>query len=932
MQLHVLLCALSLLSNAVAIKFPIKQARRNDLQPRDTKSHFNVLSPTKNDANANNELSLSTVHDLIYLTNVSIGGSAYPVQLDTGSSDLWVKGPQSPLPNTNQTSTTYNLTYGIGWAFGHVSYAQVDFAGITVPQQALLDVSSVDNPALGYGADGILGLGFTSLSTIDALINATGASTGRSLLYNLFQADPSAPNFISFSLESANDPGDTIQGVFSVGEYEDAYSSIANNPQIPTWPVQNPKRWNVLVDSVIINGGQTVIPSTSVSGAPSNKAVALLDSGTSYSYAPTEITDALYSGIQGASFNSDLGQWIVPCDVEIDMALQIGGQVFPMNPLDLTPNSLTDPSSCVGSFVPGGVAVGAGEFDMLIGDNFLRSVYSVYDFGDFDANHNMGNPYIRLMALVDPDKASSEFATARGTTAKSGITYNASNDTSSGSPAQASTVTVSGDLNDTLNKITTYIPIMLAVMGLNVLVVLILIVAGLVYLLRRKRSKKSRAHLRTAQGRLTPAPIDPRNSYIAGSVRAASDSGGAYAPISMAITEDTVLVPPSPGFKKFEGSAGDRPRSMGVLSGSGLYQEMGSEDALFSPGSPGFGRPSSVASFPSARRPSHPESVTLNMRGPEDMPFIPPAITLRDSSEDDKISLRSMRSAKSQLAGQASPSGKRSPFEGGSPASGKRSPFEDKAAVNDDVLANASQPPTESASLLPNEGQSADVGSTSLVGMESLQPVPIANFELSERPRSILRQSSLPQDIPDSIQDQSPIGPSTAPSRPIPAAPDSPVPQPQSILMNPMHPAMASQESIGSQNPYGPRTPTTSFSAPIQTTQFAQPQPPFHRPGGVALHDRPMSAVLPGQYQPPSPSMRPARSALRPNPSTAARPMSANVGPSSIAQTQQMSFGQMQQMQMSQDVGEEDITTFKPPQPFFHRSPLSKGSRPSSMA
>ena len=29
--------------------------------------------------------------------------SEYPLQLDTGSSDLWVKGDTSPLPNTNQT-------------------------------------------------------------------------------------------------------------------------------------------------------------------------------------------------------------------------------------------------------------------------------------------------------------------------------------------------------------------------------------------------------------------------------------------------------------------------------------------------------------------------------------------------------------------------------------------------------------------------------------------------------------------------------------------------------------------------------------------------------------------------------------------------------------------------------------------------------------
>lgn len=88
---------------------------------------------------------------------------------------------------------------------------------LTVPKQALLDVSVAQNPALGYGANGIAGLGFTSLSTVDALVNASSASTGRSLLYNLFNANPSEPNFIAFSLQRSTEAGDEVQGSFSIG-------------------------------------------------------------------------------------------------------------------------------------------------------------------------------------------------------------------------------------------------------------------------------------------------------------------------------------------------------------------------------------------------------------------------------------------------------------------------------------------------------------------------------------------------------------------------------------------------------------------------------------------------------------------------------------------------------------------------------------------
>ena len=88
---------------------------------------------------------------------------------------------------------------------------------ISIPSQAYLDVTSAQNPTLAYGGVGIVGLGFDSLSTIDALVNETSASTGRSLLYNAFNDNKAEPNFIAFALQSTSDPNDDIQGTFSIG-------------------------------------------------------------------------------------------------------------------------------------------------------------------------------------------------------------------------------------------------------------------------------------------------------------------------------------------------------------------------------------------------------------------------------------------------------------------------------------------------------------------------------------------------------------------------------------------------------------------------------------------------------------------------------------------------------------------------------------------
>lgn len=550
----------SLFSSAAKLSF--KQTKRSLTRSRPSVLPGpDVLAAASGDVNG---IGLDSVHDLIYLSNVTVGDTQYIVQLDTGSSDLWIKGASSPLPNVNDTSTSYNLTYGIGWAFGYLSYASVQFAGISVPNQALIDVSTAQNPALGYGANGILGLGFTALSTIDALVNKTDESTGRSLLFNLFQDNPSQPNFIAFALQRDSDATDDIQGSISVGEYEPEYASVANSTPISTWPISSPSRWNVLVDSFIVHE-KTIPVTTEVQGAPSNRAVALLDSGSSYSYAPKYVCDAIYSGINGASFDSTLGQWIVPCDVEIDMAVQIAGQIFPIHPLDMTPSGVVDPSTCVGSFLPQSLAIGAGQFDWLIGDNFLRSVYSIYDFGDFDSSSQMGNPYVRLLSLIDPNAASADFHQARGGTPSTNITYNASGG-SSDSPSIV--ISLSDEVAKSLNLVGILFPAMLVVMALNGLVLLIIIAVGLVYCCKRKK--------RAAVRRVTNSLRRTRHSRMSGSFHRMSamptisvsgepDPDHPYEPVSMAITDDTVFSSPTPAFRKWEGDpmqpGVDRPRT-----------------------------------------------------------------------------------------------------------------------------------------------------------------------------------------------------------------------------------------------------------------------------------------------------------------------------------------------------------------------------------
>lgn len=200
----------------------------------------------------------------------------------------------------------------------------------------------------------------------------------------------------------------------------------------------------------------------------------------------------------------------------------------------------------MGSFLPQAVTVGQGQLyvtlcfafalsspldssDWLVGDNFLRSVYSVYDFGDFDSSGRMGNPYMKLLALVNPDQASVAFHNVRGGAPLNNITYNAENSTTS-----TTTISLSQDVAQVLDKIGTYFPALLAVIALNSLLLLVLIIAGVTYLWRRtpKTARKQR-------GRMSPVPLNHTNSRFSGGAQ----SQHVYEPVSMALTEDT-FVPP----------------------------------------------------------------------------------------------------------------------------------------------------------------------------------------------------------------------------------------------------------------------------------------------------------------------------------------------------------------------------------------------------
>lgn len=66
---------------------------RFDLQGRSISPfNANTLAATGDDHSD----SISSTSDVLYIANVTIDGTSYPLQMDTGSSDLWVQTGSTP--------------------------------------------------------------------------------------------------------------------------------------------------------------------------------------------------------------------------------------------------------------------------------------------------------------------------------------------------------------------------------------------------------------------------------------------------------------------------------------------------------------------------------------------------------------------------------------------------------------------------------------------------------------------------------------------------------------------------------------------------------------------------------------------------------------------------------------------------------------------
>ncbi|KAI0295853.1 aspartic peptidase domain-containing protein, partial [Multifurca ochricompacta] len=303
--------------------------------------------------------------DVLYYGPISIGtpSQALTVDIDTGSADLWVPsgcGNCHGRQFSSTSSSTYRLTnqdfsisYGTGQVSGKLARDVVSIAGFTVSDQAFGSVSTESSDFDNQPNDGLIGMAFGTI-----------ARSGQSTFFeNLIKERKLAQPLFSVHLSRHQERGSSV--CFGCVD-----SSRAAGPV--TWlPVISKTYWAISMDNLWANGAETPA-----------KLTAAIDTGTTLIYVPFAIAAAFYGLIPGSKRASQYGPgfWTVPCNSIKQIELSFSGRRFSIHPNDFILGRVSANSQdCVGGILAASTNLPSNL--AIIGDEFLKSWYSTYDYG-----------------------------------------------------------------------------------------------------------------------------------------------------------------------------------------------------------------------------------------------------------------------------------------------------------------------------------------------------------------------------------------------------------------------------------------------------------------------------------------------------------------------------------------------------------------------
>lgn len=302
-------------------------------------------------------------HDYAYFATVKLGSENQEMwlMLDTGGTNTWVYGrdcqskvckahrsfDEAASHSFSETNTPFDVTYDSGHVSGVLGKDTLSIAGLTVPMSFGLASKASDN-LLSYPNDGIIGLSRSKHTEFGT----------RTFMDVVAEKNMLKSNIVAFRISRASDGAKDGEVTFG-GVDKSKFSGDITYTNV----VESSDKWTIPVDDAMVDG------------QPCNfvDKKAVIDTETSYALLPPADAEAINALIPGAAPSGS--NFELPCDTTATLQFTFSGVSYNISPEDYV--QTVSGGRCMSAIV-GRQVFGANEW--LVGDVFLKNVYSVFDY------------------------------------------------------------------------------------------------------------------------------------------------------------------------------------------------------------------------------------------------------------------------------------------------------------------------------------------------------------------------------------------------------------------------------------------------------------------------------------------------------------------------------------------------------------------------
>lgn len=240
------------------------------------------------------------------------------------------------------------VQYGDGSTTTGVVYRDtVTVAGVTATGQTIGVATKLSNSFKDDPMDGIMGMGYQSISQMNV----------PPFFQSLMKENKVANAQFSFNLESAG--SEVNSELYLGGANPNMYKG-----DIEWHPVVSQSYW-------VLNGDAYVDQKKA-----SDDFYAIIDTGTTVVVAPPDQAQQFWDTVEGSAPYGG-GYYTFPCNNVPEVSFSFGGKKWQMSEENVNLGSTSSGSGrCVGSIVGRDVGINA----WIVGDSFLKDVYTTFDF------------------------------------------------------------------------------------------------------------------------------------------------------------------------------------------------------------------------------------------------------------------------------------------------------------------------------------------------------------------------------------------------------------------------------------------------------------------------------------------------------------------------------------------------------------------------